>query len=94
MNLITGATGLVGAHVALQLLQQNKPVVATKRNGSDITKTKKLFSYYTPDTDSLFNKITWVDADICDIYSLLDVLEGIDTVYHCAGFVPRHQGTQ
>ena len=87
MNLITGATGLVGAHVALQLIQQGKSVVAIKRNGSDIIKTKKLFSYYTSDSENLFNKIKWVDADISDIYGLLDALEGIDTVYHCAGFV-------
>lgn len=87
MNLITGATGLVGAHLALQLLQQNKSVVAIKRKDSDILKTKKLFSYYTSDADILFNKIKWIDADVCDIYSLLDALEGIDTVYHCAGFV-------
>lgn len=87
MNLITGATGLVGAHVALQLLQQGKSVVAIKRNASDISKTKKLFSYYTTDSENLFNQIKWVDADISDIYALLDALEGIDTVYHCAGFV-------
>lgn len=87
MNLITGATGLVGAHVSLQLLQQGKSVVAIKREGSDILKTKKLFSYYTPDFEKLFNQIKWVDADISDIYALLDALEGIDTVYHCAGFV-------
>jgi nucleoside-diphosphate-sugar epimerase len=87
MNLITGATGLVGAHVALQLLKQQKPVVAIKRLNSDITKTKKLFSYYTPDYEKLFQQIKWIDADICDIYAVLDALEGIDTVYHCAGFV-------
>ena len=87
MNLITGATGLVGAHVALQLLKQQKPVVAIKRLSSDITKTKKLFSYYTPDYENLFQQIKWIDADICDIYSVLDALENIDSVYHCAGFV-------
>ncbi len=87
MNLITGATGLVGAHVALALLQQNKSVVAIKRQGSDILKTKKLFSYYTSGADILFNKIKWIDGDVCDIYSLLEALEGIETVYHCAGFV-------
>ncbi len=87
MNLITGATGLVGAHVALQLLQQGKSVVAIKREGSDLSKTKKLFSYYTSDSEQLFNQIKWVDADISDIYSILDALEGIETVYHCAGFV-------
>ncbi len=87
MNLITGATGLVGAHVALQLLQQNKSVTAIKREGSDVLKTKKLFSYYTSDSEVLFNKIKWIDTDVCDIYSLLEALEGITTVYHCAGFV-------
>lgn len=91
MNLITGATGLVGAHVALQLLQEGKSVVAIKRNSSNITKTKKLFSYYVSDYENLFNKIKWVDADICDIYSLLDALDGIETVYHCAGFVSFNQ---
>lgn len=87
MNLITGATGLVGAHVALQLLQKGDSVVAIKREGSDITKTKKLFTYYTSDADILFNKIKWVDADVCDVFSMLDALDGIKTVYHCAGFV-------
>jgi dihydroflavonol-4-reductase len=87
MNLITGATGLVGAHVALQLLQQGKSVVAIKREGSDLSKTKKLFSYYTSDFEQLFNQIKWVDADISDIYAILDALEGVDAVYHCAGFV-------
>ena len=87
MNLITGATGLVGAHVALQLLQQGKTVCAIKREGSDVLKTKNLFSYYTPDFDNLFNKIKWIEADVSDIYSLLDALEGVNTVYHCAGFV-------
>lgn len=87
MNLITGATGIVGAHVVLKLLQNNKPVIAIKRKGSDVTKTKKLFSYYTNDFENLFMQIKWIDADLNDIYSLLDALEGIETVYHCAGFV-------
>ena len=87
MNLVTGATGLVGAHLVLQLLQQGKSVVAIKRQGSDVLKTKKLFSYYTSASENLFNKIKWVDADVLDIFSLLEALEGIETVYHCAGFV-------
>jgi dihydroflavonol-4-reductase len=87
MNLITGATGLVGAHVALQLIQNNQPVVAIKRSGSDLSKTLQLFSYYSSDYQQLFNQIKWVEADVCDIYSLLDALDGITHVYHCAGFI-------
>ncbi len=87
MNLITGATGLVGAHLAFNLLEKGKPVVAIKKPNSDILKTKNLFSCYTQDAETLFNKIKWIDADVRDIYSILDALDGIDTVYHCAGFV-------
>lgn len=87
MNLITGATGLVGAHVAYALIQQGKPVVAIKRTHSDIQKTKHLFSYYNFDGHLLFNQIKWIDADVTDIYSLLEAFNGIDTVYHCAGFI-------
>jgi len=87
MNLITGATGIIGAHVALKLLQLSKPVTAIKRADSDVLKTKKLFSYYVANAEELFHKIKWVNADVTDIYSLLEALEGIDTVYHCAGYV-------
>lgn len=87
MNLVTGATGIVGAHIALRLLEEGKPVKAIKRSDSDISKTEQLFGYYHANPAELFKQIIWVEADICDIYSLLDVLEGVKTVYHCAGFV-------
>lgn len=87
MNLITGATGLIGAHLALHLVKQNQTVVAIKRSSSDILKTKHVFSYYEANYENLFSKIKWIEADILDIYSLIDALDGIDTVYHCAGFV-------
>jgi nucleoside-diphosphate-sugar epimerase len=87
MNLITGATGTIGAQVALKLLLNNKSVTCIKRANSDINKTKKLFSYYTSDFEKLFQLIKWIDADVCDIYSLLEAFDGVDVVYHCAGFV-------
>ncbi|MBP9067879.1 MAG: NAD-dependent epimerase/dehydratase family protein [Bacteroidia bacterium] len=87
MNLVTGATGLLGSHVVLKLLQQGKTVVASKQHSSDISKVKHCFSYYTKDAEALFNKIKWVDLDITDIYSIEEALKGIEHVYHCAGFV-------
>ena len=87
MNLVTGATGLLGSHVVLKLLQQGKTVVAGKREHSDVTKVKELFSYYVPNADDLFNKIKWVNLDVSDIFSIEDALDGIENVYHCAGFV-------
>ena len=87
MNLVTGATGLVGAHVVYELLMQNKPVVGLKRTTSDLTKIEKLFSYYTPDYKNLFLKINWVDCDLTDTVNLEKIFKEIKTVYHCAGFI-------
>lgn len=87
MNLVTGATGIIGSHVVLQLLQANKPVTACKRKGSDLARVKKLFSYYIKNVDELFSKINWIDLDVSDIGAIEDSLNGVDVVYHCAGFV-------
>jgi dihydroflavonol-4-reductase len=85
MNLITGATGIIGSHTVLRLLQAGKPVIACRQKGSDISKVEKLFSFYqSPD---LFEKIQWADVDVCDIFSIEEALEGVHTVYHCAGYV-------
>jgi len=87
LNLVIGATGILGSTVVLKLIQQNQPVIACKQKTSDLKKVEKLFSYYTPNYKSLFAKIKWVDVDICDIFSIEEVLDGITTVYNCAGFV-------
>lgn len=87
MNLVTGATGILGSNVLYTLLKNNLPVIACKRKTSDLKKVEKLFSYYTADYKNLFLKIKWVDLDVLDIFSIEDALENITTVYHCAGFV-------
>ncbi len=87
MNLVTGATGIVGSHVVLELLRRNQPVVAAKQAGSDTGRLKQLFSYYIPNAGELFGKIQWVELDVRDILSVDEALQGISTVYHCAGFV-------
>jgi len=87
LNLVTGATGIVGSHVVLALLQNNQPVTASKQKNSNVKKIEELFSYYAPDYKTLLAKIKWVDLDICDIFSIEEALEGITNVYHCAGYV-------
>ena len=94
MNLVTGATGIVGSHVLLALLRANSPVIACKQKNSDILKVKQLFSYYDPDYVELFEKIKWIDMDICDLFSIEDALESIETVYHCAGYVSLNRHHQ
>jgi nucleoside-diphosphate-sugar epimerase len=85
MILVTGATGLVGSHLLVQLLQENEEVKVLFRSEKQIEKTKNVFSYHNQ--LQLFDKINWVKGDITDIPSLEIAFENITHVYHCAALI-------
>lgn len=86
MILVTGGTGLVGAHLLLHLIENGENVRATYRSAKSIEKTKNLFNLYKkPD---LFGLVEWIQADITDIPALEKAFEGVDYVYHCAALIP------
>jgi len=85
MVLVTGATGLVGSHLVLHLLENNESVRASYRSLSSIEKTKSLFALYGK--EQLFEKIEWVAADITEVPSMAKAFAGIDHVYHCAAMI-------
>jgi dihydroflavonol-4-reductase len=86
MILVTGGTGLVGAHLLYHLIKNDETIRAIYRSEETIKAVKKVFSYYTDDT-SLIAKITWFKADITDIPSMIPAFVGIEKVYHCAAFI-------
>jgi dihydroflavonol-4-reductase len=85
MVLVTGGTGLVGAHLLIHLLEKGEKVRAIYRNLVSIQKTKSLFSLYKK--ESLFERIHWIQADILDIPSLENAFKEIEQVYHCAAII-------
>ena len=87
MILVTGGTGLVGAHLLLELLKKEENIFALKRPSSDLNITKRIFSYYTDDFQNIFDKINWIDGDILDYQSIIYALKDITKVYHCAAAV-------
>mgnify|MGYP006197127917 FL=1 len=85
MILVTGATGLVGAHLVLALLQKGEKVRATYRTLSAIEKTEKLFQ--TLNHSDLFKNLEWMEAEITNIPALEIAFKEIDYVYHCAAVI-------
>lgn len=91
MILVTGGTGLLGAHLLFDLLQKEDKVKAIKRSNSSLESLKKTFSFYTTDVDLLLQKIEWINAELSDYYSLEEALKGVTKVYHCAATVSFHK---
>ena len=85
MNLVTGGTGLVGAHLLLHLLQNGEKVRALFRTENSIQKTKNLFNQLN--NSDLFNKIEWVSGNVNDVPSLEKAFENVEYVYHCAALI-------
>lgn len=87
MILVTGGTGLVGAHLLYQLLQSHKKIRATHRSSSDLEAVRKVFSLYPGSDPGLFDHIEWVEANITQIPALSQAFKGITRVYHCAAYI-------
>ncbi len=89
MNFITGATGLVGMRIVFDLLSDNQQVVALKRSTSNLELVRKVFAYYG--NENLFEKITWREGDVTDVFSLEEAMQGCTQVYHTAALVSFHR---
>lgn len=87
MILVTGGTGLVGAHLLLHLVKKDVSVRAIHRKNSNLKAVEKVFNYYESAGSDLFKKINWVEADINDVTSLEIAFENVAFVYHVAAFI-------
>ena len=87
MILVTGGTGLLGSHLLLRLIESGKIVRALYRTEAKRDAVIRTFSYYHDNAQELWNKIEWVKGDVLDISSLIDALDGVTHVYHCAAAV-------
>ena len=86
-TLVTGGTGLVGAHLLLELVKNDQNIVAIKRKSSNVNNVKEIFNFYENNGDELHEKINWVDCDLNDIVLLEELIKDCDYIFHCAGFV-------
>jgi len=89
MNFVTGATGLIGSHLVLRLVEEGMPVNALFRNEKGKSEVFQLFQFYGK--ENLFSQVEWVKGDVEDADDMFDLTEGIDTVFHCAAIISYHK---
>jgi nucleoside-diphosphate-sugar epimerase len=87
MILVTGGTGLVGAHLLYKLTSLGESVRAIHRSSSNLNAVKEVFEYFTDDVEALFSKIEWVEADVTNIPQLTKAFTNITHVYHGAALI-------
>ncbi len=78
MILVTGGSGLLGSELINQLINKGNQVRALVNQ--------------TPLKNFSSEKVESFKADILDVVSLEDAMDGITEVYHCAGFVSYDPG--
>ena len=88
MILITGGTGLVGAHLILECLIKNLKIRAIYRSQEKLNEIELFFDKYASKKDkNHFQRIEWIKTNLNDIIGLDNAFNGIDQVYHCAAKV-------
>jgi dihydroflavonol-4-reductase len=71
---VTGASGLLGANLAAELIAQGHTVTATRRGSTEASALADL-------------PIKWVRVDLGSATELSDAFAGADVVFHCAASV-------
>lgn len=78
---------MVGSHLLLRLIRDNRKVKAIYREEGSLANVKKVFSYYSENGNTLFEQINWVRADITDIPALENAFKNVTIVYHAAAMI-------
>lgn len=87
MILVTGGTGLLGSHLLFELISKGEQVRALRRSTSNLSEVEKVFGFYSKDPEALFTKIEWIECDILNYADILESMENVTHVYHCAATV-------
>ncbi|MDX2134255.1 MAG: aldehyde reductase [Saprospiraceae bacterium] len=83
--LLTGVTGFLGAHTAIQLLNKGCKVIGTLRDMRRAESIKQVIAAHTTEA----NRLQLVEADLLDASVWYEITKGVDYVFHMASPFPR-----
>jgi len=86
--LITGASGYIGKHVTLQLLNQGYNVRASVRNLSKASEVRDAVTPHLLDSSDVDARLTFVELDLEKDSGWGEALNGIDVLLHTASPFP------
>lgn len=86
--LLTGASGYIGKHITLQLLNQGYEVRASVRNLSKSEEVRDAISSHVLDSSNLDSRLTFVELDLEKDAGWQEALIGIDVLMHTASPFP------
>jgi dihydroflavonol-4-reductase len=78
--LVTGITGFIGSHIAIQLLNEGYQVRGSLRNSSRIDSIKAVIAQHTANIDNL----SFVEAELTQAKAWEAATQGMDYVQHVA----------
>src|SRR5690606_14932622 len=88
MNVVTGATGLLGSHLLYALTRRGEKCRAVYRDEKRIQQVRQVFTHYAAEqSEDLLQLVEWCKGDILDIPFLEEIIQEGDRVYHCAAIV-------
>jgi dihydroflavonol-4-reductase len=86
--LITGASGYIGKHITLQVLNQGYEVRASVRNLAKSAEVRDAVRPHLIDSSNLDSRLTFVELDLEKDYGWDAALQGIDVLMHTASPFP------
>ena len=86
--LLTGASGYIGKHITLQLLNQGYKVRASVRSLSKSAEVKNAVKPHLLDSSDLDSRLTFVELDLDNDLGWDAALKGIDVLMHTASPFP------
>ncbi len=89
--LLTGASGYIAKHIALQLLEAGYHVRGTVRDIARSAEVNDAIAAHLSDTDNLDQRLTFAALDLNSDDNWADAMAGIDTVLHTASPFPMVQ---